>query len=169
MSSTDTGRRTGGATGTPVGPGEAPAEMAGRLRYSVIRLARLLRQQDESGLSLTLTASLATIAREGPLTLGELAAHEQVAPPSITKVVAKLEAQGLVTRSADPDDRRVSRVEISSDGRRQLEANRHRRTAWLESRLRELDPADVAHLEAAVEVLEQLVAAPAEQGGSAAR
>src|SRR3954470_17737754 len=141
------------------GAAEAPAEIAGALRYSVIRLGRLLRQQDRSGLSPTLSASLATIAREGPLTLGELAAHEQVAPPSVTKVVGKPEAEGLVTRQADPTDRRVSRVQITEAGQGRLEANRDRRTAWLESRLRELDPRDLERLEAAVPVLERLTSA----------
>ena len=139
---------------------QAPAEIAGSLRFSVIRLARLLRQQDRSGLSPTLTAALATISREGPLTLGELAGREQVAPPSITKVVAKLEAEGLVSRRADTTDRRVSRVAITRAGQRRLEANRSRRTAWLESRLRELPPEELAQLEAAVGVLERLVASP---------
>src|SRR3954466_10589348 len=110
---------------------QAPAEVAGSLRFSVIRLARLLRQQDRSGLSPTLTAALATISREGPLTLGELAGREQVAPPSITKVVAKLEDRGLVERRLDERDRRVTRVEVSAAGRAQLEAARTRRTAWL--------------------------------------
>src|SRR3954447_728059 len=105
------------------GAAEAPAEIAGALRYSVIRLGRLLRQQDRSGLSPTLTAALATISREGPLTLGELAGREQVAPPSITKVVAKLEAEGLVSRRADAADRRVSRVAITRAGQRRLDAN----------------------------------------------
>src|SRR6478609_6901118 len=144
---------------------QSPSEIAGPLRFSVVRLARLLRQQDRSGLSPTLTASLATIAREGPLTLGELAAHERVAPPSVTKVVTKLEAEGLVTRQADPDDRRVSRVAVTRAGQRQLDANRGRRTAWLESRLRELAPEDLARLHAAVGVLEQLVASPAGTDG----
>jgi DNA-binding MarR family transcriptional regulator len=144
---------------------QAPAEIAGALRFSVIRLARLLRQQDRSGLSPTLTAALATISREGPLTLGELAGREQVAPPSITKVVAKLEAEGLVTRRADTADRRVSRVAVTPAGQRRLEANRSRRTAWLESRLRELPPDELAQLEAAVGVLERLVAAPLDAEG----
>lgn len=163
MSSTSPSRTSPSGAGTDTL--QAPAEIAGPLRFSVIRLARLLRQQDRSGLSPTLTATLATIAREGPVTLGELAAHEQVAPPSITKVVAKLEADGLVTRRSDPADRRVSRVAITRAGQRRLEANRSRRTAWLESRLRELPPDDLARLEAAVEVLERLVAAPVEAEG----
>ncbi|HMQ28797.1 MAG TPA: MarR family transcriptional regulator, partial [Acidimicrobiales bacterium] len=84
-------------------------ELAGQLRVVVARLARVLRQQDQSGMSPTLLAALATIDRAGPLTFGELAAHEQVTAPTITKAVRKLEAEGLVARRPDPDDGRVWR------------------------------------------------------------
>src|SRR4051794_17504083 len=133
-----------------------PVELAGHLRVSIARLARLLRQQDESGLSPTSTAALATISREGPLTLGELAAAEQVAPPSITKVVGKLEERGLVERHVDGRDRRVTRVEVSPAGREQLEAARTRRTAWLATRLMELPAGDVDRLARALAVLDAL-------------
>jgi len=126
---------------------------------SVARLARLLRQQDESGLSATLTAALATISREGPMTLGELAAREQVAPPSITKVVGKLEDRGLVERRVDDRDRRVTRVEISPAGTDQLVAARDRRTAWLATRLFDLDPVELDALAQALTVLDALAAA----------
>ena len=135
-------------------------ELVGRLRYSVARLARLLRQQDGSGLTPTTTAMLASIGREGPITLGELAAHEQVAPPTITKSVDKLEAAGLVERIRDDADRRVCRVALTPAGRKQLDTNRSRRTAWLARQLRALPPEDLEKLGAAVEVLERLTAAP---------
>jgi DNA-binding MarR family transcriptional regulator len=135
-------------------------EVAARLRISITRLARVLRQQDQHGLPPTLAAALATIAWAGPLTLGELAAHEQVAPPTITKVIAKLEDRGLVERKTDDADRRVSWVEASPAGRRQLEEARTRRTAWLYRRLRELPAEDQARLGAAADVLEHLTAAP---------
>ena len=137
-----------------------PVEIAGRLRLSTTRLARILRQQDQLGLTPTLTAALATIGREGPLTLGELAASEQVSPPTITRVVGKLEAAGLVRRRPDPADGRVSRVELSPAGRRQLEAGRTRRTAWLATRLRDLPPEDLARLQDAAGILERLTSAP---------
>jgi DNA-binding MarR family transcriptional regulator len=135
-------------------------DVAGRLRLSVTRLARLLRQQDESGLTPTMGAALATIGRVGPLTLGELAALEQVAPPTVTKVIGKLEAAGLVDRLADRADRRVCRVALSADGRRQLEINRSRRTAWLADRLAALEPEEQDRLAAAIDAIEQLTAAP---------
>ncbi|MCU1487911.1 MAG: putative MarR-family transcriptional regulator [Actinomycetia bacterium] len=135
-------------------------ELVGRLRYSVARLSRLLRQQDQSGLTPTTTAMLATIARDGPLTLGELATLEQVAPPTITKSVGRLEDAGFVERVPDLDDKRVCRVVLTAGGQRQLDDNRSRRTAWLVERL-DLLPADERdRLTQVVELLEHLTTAP---------
>ena len=134
-------------------------ELVGRLRLSVARLARLLRQQDESGMTPTMTATLATIAREGPLTLGALAAAEQVAPPTVTKAIDKLEAEGLVERIIDENDRRVCRVQITAAGHRQIEANRSRRNAWLADQLAALSADERERLAAAVDVLEHLTTA----------
>jgi DNA-binding MarR family transcriptional regulator len=138
-----------------------PAEVAGRLRLPITRLARILRQQDQLGLTPTMTAALATIGREGPLTLGALAASEQVSPPTTTRIVAKLEAAGLVRRHADPADGRVTRVDLTAAGRRQLEAGRVRRTAWLATRLGDLSAEDLVRLDEAAAVLERLTSAPA--------
>ena len=74
--------------------------MAGRLRLSVTRLARTLRHQDAGTLAPTLSAALATVDRAGPLTLGDLAQREHVAPPSITKAVDKL--RGWASSSGAP-------------------------------------------------------------------
>jgi DNA-binding MarR family transcriptional regulator len=134
-------------------------EIAGKLRFSVTRLARLLRQQDQTGFTPTTLAALATINREGPLTLGELAAAEQVAPPTITKAVGKLEAAGFVSREQDATDRRVHWVQITEEGHRQLEASRSRRTAWLATRLRQFDPEELARLGDVTDLLERLTTA----------
>src|SRR6478735_1651945 len=134
-------------------------EIAGKLRFSVTRLARLLRQQDHTGFAPTTLAALATINREGPLTLGELAAAEQVAPPTITKAVSKLEAAGFVTREQDAGDRRIHWVQITDEGHRQLEASRSRRTAWLATRLRQFDADELARLGDVVDLLERLTTA----------
>jgi DNA-binding MarR family transcriptional regulator len=133
-----------------------PVEVAGRLRMSAFRLTRLLRQQDDAGLSPTLSAALATIDREGPLTLGDLAAREHVAPPTVTKAVEKLVAAGLVARTPAEHDRRVALVQTTAAGRRRLTQNRKLRTAWLAQRLGELSPADLALLDAAAAVLDRL-------------
>jgi len=137
------------------------AELAGRLRLSITRLARLMRQQTDTGLSPTLLAALATVEAAGPLTLGELACREQVAPPTITKAVSGLEKQGLLSRTVDPADRRVARVEITPAGRKLLERARTRKNAWLDRRLGALRPEDLHRLLDAIEALERLTEAPA--------
>ena len=135
-------------------------DTASRLRMSVARMARLLRQQDQSGYGPTLVAALSTISKYGPITLGDLAARERVAPPTITKVVEKLMSNGLVARTADSTDRRVSRVAVTRKGAKQLDLYRTRRTEWLADRLRGLTDDERSRLEAALDVLEKIIEVP---------
>jgi DNA-binding MarR family transcriptional regulator len=138
-----------------------PTVVAGQLRLSITRLARILRQQDPGSLGPTLSSALATVHHAGPvgsITLGELAEREHVTPPTITRVVEKLEARGLVARCVDPQDRRVVRLQVTPAGEEHLEATRTRRTAWLAARLQELSDQDLAALAAGAEVLDRLVA-----------
>jgi DNA-binding MarR family transcriptional regulator len=135
---------------------EARLEAAARLRLATARLARRLRQQAGNGLSPSQQSALATIDGNGPLTLGHLAKIEQVAPPTITRVVAKLADDGLVRRLVDAHDRRISRVEITAEGHRRLVHTRHRRNAWLAQQLDAVDPALLADVDAAIRVLEAL-------------
>lgn len=144
----------------PDDPSVDVVEMAGSLRLSIARLARLLRQQDESGLAPALTTALATIGREGPVTLGRLAAREQVTAPTVTKMVDRLEQRGYIVRRPDETDRRICRVEITPAGRTQLASIRTRRTEWLATRLGELGAEDFERLRAAIDVLEALTAPP---------
>lgn len=143
---------------TATAPAEA-TEIAARLGNAATRLARLLRQQDTGQLSPTMRATIGTIARHGPITLGDLAAHEQVAPPTITKVVARLEAAGLVERQRDGTDRRVHRVVLSEAGRRQLDADRKRRRAWLATHIARLPEGDADLIAAALDALDRLTEA----------
>lgn len=131
-------------------------ELAASLRFSVTRLARLLRQQSDVGLTPTQLAALATIDRSGPLPIGTLADEEQIGPPTATKIVDKLHAAGYVERQADPHDRRVTLVAASAEGRALLAAIRERKDAWLTRRLENLSPAELADLAGAVEVLQAL-------------
>jgi DNA-binding MarR family transcriptional regulator len=142
---------------SPVRPGTTAPEIAARLRLSATRLARRLRQESGAGLSPSQQSALAVIANHGPLTLGALAEHERVAPPSITKVVSKLESDRLVVRAPDPGDRRVCRVAISSEGAALLEESRRRKTAWLTARISELDPDRQRRLADAMDVLDELI------------
>src|SRR5256714_12798250 len=137
-------------------PASAP-EIAARLRLSATRLARRLRQESSAGLSPSQQSALAVIANHGPLTLGALAEHERVAPPSITKVVSKLECDGLVTRTPDPADRRVCRVAISPAGEALLEETRRRKTAWLTARISQLDADRQRRLADALDVIDELI------------
>lgn len=132
------------------------AEIAARLRLSATRLARRLRQESGSGLTPSQLSALAAVHNHGPLTLGELAEQERVAPPSITKCIAKLEADDLVTRSADPTDGRVTRVSVTKAGRALVAETRRRKTAWLTGRIGDLEPDEQARLAAALDVLDAL-------------
>lgn len=131
-------------------------EVAARLRLSATRLARRLRQESSTGLTPSQLSALAVVANRGPLSLGELAEHERVAPPSITKIVAKLEADGLLERQADPDDRRVARVRATKAGNALLSETRRRKTAWLAGRVRDLTADERARLAGALDVLDLL-------------
>ncbi|MGH9228678.1 MAG: MarR family winged helix-turn-helix transcriptional regulator [Acidimicrobiales bacterium] len=131
-------------------------ELAGRLRLASARLHRRLRQEADAGLSPSQQSALGTIDARGPLTLGDLAAAEHVTPPTITKVIARLEEEGLVHRTVDASDRRVTRVSATREGRRRLEHSRARRNAFLAVRLRELGPDAVRRLHDAIDALEEL-------------
>src|SRR5438034_5565622 len=131
--------------------------LAGRLRLAVTRLNRRLRQQADSGLSPSAMSALAAIERRGSPSLGELAAHEGVRPPSITATVAALEARGLVARAPDAADRRVSRVTAPARGRLRLERARTRKTAYLAARLARLSEDELEVLDRAAGVLGRLL------------
>jgi DNA-binding MarR family transcriptional regulator len=90
------------------------------------------------------------------VTLGDLAVAERVQPPTLTRIASRLEEEGLVVRRTDTNDRRVTIVQLSRDGRRLLERTRTRRTAYLTQRLRGLEPEDLAILERAAPILERL-------------
>jgi DNA-binding MarR family transcriptional regulator len=130
--------------------------MAAHLRISATRLARLLRRQADTGLSPSQLSALTSIERHGPLTLGALAEHERVAPPSITKVVAKLEERQLVSRRADPADRRVTHVSTTPQGDALLAEVRQRKDVWLAARLADLDDDQRSRLAAALDVIDEL-------------
>ena len=143
------------SSAAPASP-TAEAELASRLRLVVARLARRLRRETEGDVSPSQISALSSIARLGPLTLGELSAAEGVRPPTMTRVVACLEEAGLVSRSVDPADRRVAHVAVTREGTRWLDRNRGRKDAFLASRLEALGADDQAALARAVELLERL-------------
>ena len=136
---------------------EAQLEIASRLRLAIARTARRLRQNSGTELTAALTAALATVECKGPITPSELASVENIKRPTATRIVSRLEEQGLVERTPDPTDRRSFLVGITPQGRTLLSRLRKRKNAYLAKRLRELDPEDVDALERAADILERLL------------
>ncbi|HZU78899.1 MAG TPA: MarR family transcriptional regulator [Acidimicrobiales bacterium] len=142
----------------PDAPGTVTeAELAARLRLGVTRLYRALRQQVAGGLTPSQISALATVGRLGNPTLGELAAAEQVQPPSMTRMVDALERAGMLERCLDPADGRIVRVGVTAEGRRTLQRIRSMRNAVLVRRLRRLSQDERARLADLVNLLERLV------------
>jgi|SRR4051794_10471395 len=139
-------------------------DVAQRFRSSLMRLARILRQDDSDDLSPTLASILFTVAREGPLTPGDIARRERIKKPSVTAAVDKLEQMGFVGRRRDASDGRVAWVALTDAGRRRVHARRANRTAWLASRFVDLDAKDLATLVRASEIVDGLI----EQGSDRA-
>ena len=135
----------------------ADTELASVLRLSVMRLARRLRhERAETALTLTQLSALSAIDRHGAMTPGELAAHERVQPPSMTRVLAVLEERGLVSRIPHPTDGRQSIVSATDAARALLREDRRRREAWLVGQLAELTEAERAALRAVAPILDRL-------------
>lgn len=135
----------------------ADTEAVARLRLAVMRLARRLRQQADPGVTPSMLSAMASIEYRGPITLGELAEAERVQPPTMTKIVGRLLDAGLIDRVPDPDDRRVTRVTLSAEGRRFIHRARTAKNAYLAKRIARLDPADVVALMRATDAIERLL------------
>jgi len=138
-------------------PVRADASLAGSLRDAIGRLGRRMRaERAPSDLSLGQWAALRTLESHRPMTPSELAGHEKVQPPSMTKILAALESHGYVTRTPDPVDRRQVVVAANAAGRELLADDRRRKDKWLSQRLATLEPDERAALAAALPVLEKL-------------
>lgn len=138
-------------------PIRSDAGLASALRISIARLARRLRSQRvDASLGSTQLAALATLDRHGPMTPRDLADHEKVQPPSMTRVIAELERRELVARSPHPADGRQVVLTATDQGQALLKEERRRREAWLAKRLRELTPEEREVLRAAAPILEKL-------------
>ena len=134
--------------------------LASALRIAVMRVARRLRsQRADRTLTLSQLSALATLDRHGTLTPGELAAHEKVQPPSMTRVVSGLESLGYLARAPHPTDGRQVVLTVTPTGSALLQEDRRRREAWLDVQLKDLTPEERATLRAAIPVLEKLASA----------
>ena len=141
---------------------QTDAGLATAMRISISRLARRLRVErlglggTETVISDIQLAALAALERHESMTPGELAEHEKVQPPSMTRVIAVLEERGLVRRAPHATDRRQVVLTVTLEGRDLVQRVRRRREAWLAQRLQELSPEERQVLRAAAPILEKI-------------
>ena len=140
----------------PVRKSNRNVEAADRFHSAAIHALRHVRREDPAtGLSAARLSALSVLVFAGPRTLGELAAAEQVRPPTMTRVVQALEDAGLVRRDRDRADGRVHRLSATAKGRRVMQKGRVRRVTNLAALLGRLPPADVARVRDAAELVER--------------
>jgi DNA-binding MarR family transcriptional regulator len=148
----------GGGDGVRDGTGDEAQEVADRLHSAAIHLLRRLRVEDAaSGLTAPRLSALSVIVFGGPLTLGDLAAAEQVRPPTVSRLVRDLEQGGLVIVEPDEHDKRVRKVRATPHGRRLLFGGKRRRVERLSEDLRALTPRERHTLRQATEILERIL------------
>src|SRR5262245_4340450 len=148
---------------------------ADRFHSAAIHALRYARREDAaSGLTAARLSALSVLVFAGPKTLGELAAAEQVRPPTITGIVRGLEQDGLARRGADLRDGRVVRVHATAKGKRVLQQARQRRIDALADRLAGLGAEEIAIVEAAADLVDDALRRssahplPAARGGGSA-
>ncbi len=137
----------------PAAPGD---ELAADLRLAVGRLSRRLRQHSVGGLSPSQVSAMASLDCHGSVPIGRLSRLEGVSAPTMTRIVDRLEHQGLVTRRIDPADGRSAVVDMTPEGTSALARLRHERTAFLAQRLSGLDGDEITALSAALPALRRL-------------
>jgi DNA-binding MarR family transcriptional regulator len=132
-------------------------DVADRLHSAAIRLLRAVRVADaETGVSAPKLSALSVLVFGGPKSLSALARAEQVTAPTMSKLVADLEAEGLVAKRADRADKRGVRIEVTARGRALMEEGRKRRLALLHKRLAKLSHEERARLYGAAEIMLKL-------------
>jgi DNA-binding MarR family transcriptional regulator len=137
---------------------ERDARIADQLHSAAIHLLRQLRREDDaSGLSAPRLSALSVVVFGGPATLGQLAAAEQVRPPTMTRLVTGLEQEGLVRRVVDTFDARLTYIHATPKGRKILLEGRARRVQTLKAAVAKLPDAHVAQLERGVHLLRALI------------
>lgn len=133
-----------------------PAALAARLRVAGWRFARRMRQESDPGITPTLHAALHSIETHGPITAGQLAVHEHVQKPTMTRTIQALLDRELIERLPDPLDGRVSWLRITSTGHKLLQRSRRRTDEFLAKRVKKLTPDEREVLEHATVLLGRL-------------
>jgi DNA-binding MarR family transcriptional regulator len=145
-------------------------QVADRLHSAAIHLLRLVRREDEtSGLTAPRLSALSVVVFAGPLALRDLAAAEGVTPPTMTRLVDGLEADGLVVRRDDPSDGRAIRIRATAKGTKLLMNARARRVAALTARVATLTPEEREMLGRAAEVIERMATSASPAVGTTQR
>lgn len=133
-------------------------DIANRLHSVAIHLLRRARQEDPlTGLSPARLSALSVIGFGGPRTISELAEIEQVALPTISRIVAALVAEGLVERQVDARDRRTTHLIATPRGMEVLREGQRRRTAQLGNLLAQLTPAEQETIQQALTSIEHIL------------
>jgi len=140
-------------------------DVANRLHSAAIHLLRRLRQEDTaSGLSAPKLSALSVIVFGGPISISDLAAAEQVRPPTISLVVRSLEEEGLVERVPDPKDKRVQRIATTAKGRKLLQQGQQRRVRRLVKDVKAISGEDRKLLGQAIDIIERIAHFLSEHG-----
>ena len=133
------------------------AALAHELRLAVMRFSRRLRSQRvDTSVTLTHLSAMSTLRRHGAMSAGELAGHERVQPPSMTRVVVALENMGMVTRRPHPTDGRQVVIDLTPAAHELLDAEARAREAWLSGRLEQLSPQEREILQDAATIMDKL-------------
>jgi DNA-binding MarR family transcriptional regulator len=131
-------------------------DLADRLHSAAIRLLRMVRVEDAvTGVAPARLSALSVIVFGGPVSLNDLARAEQVKPPTMSRIVDALEADGLAHRRVNPEDRRAVVIEATAKGAAMLKQGRKRRVKFLASYLSRLDGAELADIDRAVMAIQR--------------
>jgi DNA-binding MarR family transcriptional regulator len=142
----------------PAATAADPVAVANRLRPVLFKLNRALRRELHSlGVTGSQVSLLVLISKIPGIGIRDLAAREGMSAPGMSKYVGRLEQLGLVERAEVGSDRRRVGLTVTAEGQRVLRSVKSRRTAWLASRLRELEPREIAAIDDAVEPLARLL------------
>ncbi len=132
--------------------------IADRLHSAAIHLLRRVRKRDvATGQGPARLSALSVLVFGGPKTLGQLAAAEQVRPPTMSRIVAGLARSHLIEITPDPDDARRLRIRSTAEGERLLHRGRQLRVEHLASQLNRLTEAELAKIADAVQVLQKML------------
>jgi len=134
------------------------ASASARLGDVVGRLVRMLRRAHVSPLGASSMSALATVVRQGPIRLGELAEREGVTPATLSRIVTALEREGFTRRRTDPADRRAAFLSATASGQAAVEELLAARGAVLAARMASLTARDLATLAAGLDVIDRLIA-----------